>query len=106
MWVTIQKVQKKPILESQVKLTGYDIYANFNYNDENLGTSGIRGVAIYVKNNLKCEEVKVNSKIDDHVWVEISLRCKDRLLCGCIYRSPTKKSINSRKYIGNMRSYF
>ena len=33
----------------------------------------------------------MNSKIDDHVWVEISLRCKDRLLCGCIYRSPTKE---------------
>ena len=41
----IPKAQKKPILESQVKLTGYGIYTNFNYNDENLGTSGIRGIA-------------------------------------------------------------
>ena len=87
----IPKAQKKPILESQVKLTGYDIYTNFNYDDENLGTSGIRGVAISVKNNLKCDEVKVNSKIDDHVRVEISLRCKDRLQCGVVYRSPTKE---------------
>ena len=28
---------------------------------------------------------------DDHIWVEIPLANADRLLCGCIYRSPTKE---------------
>ena len=28
---------------------------------------------------------------DDHVWVEINLRKDDRLLYGCIYRSPTNE---------------
>ena len=83
--------QKKAIIGTQVKITGCNIYNNVNYIDANLGTSGIRGVAIYVKNNLKCDEVKLNSNFDDNVWVEISLRSKDILLCGCIYRSPTKE---------------
>ena len=71
------KAQKKPILETQVKITVYDIYNNFNHIDANIGTSGIRGATIYVKNNLKYDEVKLNSNFDDHVWVEISLRSKD-----------------------------
>ena len=45
----IPKAQKKPILETQVKITGYDINDNFSYSKENLGASG---VAIYIINNL------------------------------------------------------
>ena len=27
---------------------------------------------------------------DDQLWVEVKLKGADRLLCGCVYRSPTK----------------
>ena len=87
----IPKAQKHPILDTQVKLKGYNIYTNFNHTDNNLGASGIRGVVIYVKDNIKCEEVKLKSVYVDQVWVELSLRNKDKLLCGCICRSPTKE---------------
>ena len=76
----IPKAQKHPILETQVKLKGYNIYTNFNHTDNNLGASGIRGVVIYVKDNIKCEEVKLKSVYVDQVWVELSLRNKDKLL--------------------------
>ena len=42
----IPKAQRYPILETQLKLKGYDIYTKFNYTCDNLGASGIRGVAI------------------------------------------------------------
>ena len=87
----IPKAQMYPILETQLKLKGYDIYTNFNHTDENLGASGIRG--IYVKDNIKCDEVKLRNEYADQVWVELSLRNKANLLSGCIYRSPTKERV-------------
>ena len=87
----IPKAQKHPILETQVKIQGYEIYTNFNHTDTNLGASGIRGVAICVRDNIKCNEIKLKCKYADQVWVEISLRNNDKLLCGCIYRSPNKE---------------
>ena len=57
---------------------------------DNLGTSGIRGVAIYIKENLISKEVKLSSIFEGHVWVEIKLTNNEILLCGCVYRSPTK----------------
>ena len=86
----MSKAQKNPISEAQMKIEGYEIYNIFQYSEANLGASGIRGVAIYVKDDINYKGIKLQSIFDDHVWVEISLRNGDNLLCGCIYRSPTK----------------
>ena len=80
-----------PILETQMKITGYDMYKKFNNTDTNLGASGIRSVAIYVKDNMNCKEIKMKNMFGDHVSVEINLRKDDRLHCGCIYRSQTNE---------------
>ena len=45
---------------------------------------------IYVKEVLRCKEVKLSNKYEDQMWVEVALRNKDSLLCDCLYRSPTK----------------
>ena len=37
------------------------------------------------------EKISLLTKYDDQLWVEIDLKGKDKLLCGCIYRSPTKE---------------
>ena len=42
------------------------------------------------KVDLKNKEIKLSSPYRNHVWVEINLLNDDNLLCGCIYRSPTK----------------
>ena len=91
----IPKAQINPTLETQISIKGYEIFTNFNYTDTNLGSSGIRGVAIYVKENLICREIKFRGIFEDHVWVEISLKNKDALLCGCIYRSPTDDKLST-----------
>ena len=80
----IPKAQQNPIQETQIKIKGYKHYCNFYFTKVNLRASGIRGVIIYVKDSLK-------SKYADNIWVKIHLTQKDSLLCGCIYRSPTKE---------------
>ena len=87
----IPKAQKNPILESQMNITGYDCYVNFNFTDSDLGASGKRGVAVYVKSDIQSDEVTFETPYEDHVWVKIKLRGNDSLLCGCIYRSPSKE---------------
>ena len=93
----IPKAQKNSIAETQVDINGYQVFKNFNYDDENLGASGIRGVAIYVKENITCEEIKLQSPFRDHVWIEISLKNNDKLLCGCVYRSPSNDNNSTRE---------
>ena len=85
----IPKAQQNSISYPQLSIKGYDTYVNVNPDEENLGASGIRGVAIYVKCNLVARKLKLNNLFSDQLWVEITLRNNDLLLCGCIYRSPT-----------------
>ena len=89
----IPKAQQNSISYPQLSIKGYDTYVNFNPDEENLGSSGIRGVAIYVKCNLVARKLKLNNLFSDQLWVEITLRNNDLLLCGCIYRSPTYTKI-------------
>ena len=53
----IPKQQKNKIPLAMLHLEGYDMYINFNPEDENLGTTGIRGTGIYVKNGLCSIEI-------------------------------------------------
>ena len=48
----IPKAQIKPIEAQLLHLESYDVYVNFDESATNLGDSGIRGVAIYVKEDL------------------------------------------------------
>ena len=101
----IPRQQKNKIPLAMLHLEGYDMYINFNPEDENLGT-GIRGTGIYVKNGLcSIEIIFEHTNHKDQVWVEITLNKQDKLLCGCIYRSPSgdKDSImNSTTKICNI----
>lgn len=69
----IPKAQKNVIHESQLNITGYETHVNFKFTEEELGSSGKRGVAIYVKDNLECEDIKFDTIYDDHLWVEVKL---------------------------------
>ena len=93
----IPKRQQKSILDTQIKIQGYEEFINFERDALNFGESGIRGVAIYVRDDIKCTEVKLNTNYDDHVWVDIKLTDNNGLLCGCIYRSPTKEDSQTEK---------
>ena len=85
----IPQAQRHPVTDTQMKINGYKVYINFEYTDDNLGTSGKGGVAIYVKDNLNCTEIHLETVHGYHVWIELYLHNGDKLLCGCIYRPRT-----------------
>ena len=89
----IPKNQVNPIGEELLEIDGYKCTLNFNATDSNLGSSGIRGVAIYTKKSIKVSEKDIPMDgFRDHAWVEISLKNNKTLLCGCVYRSPSSDS--------------
>ena len=84
-------------------INGYTQYLNFNTDDENPNLTDIRGTAIYIKREIITSEVKINeSSYKDHIWVETHLEGNEKILIGCIYRSPTgekEETIKSLKCI-------
>lgn len=88
----IPKRQIRSIEAPLLHMKGYELYLNFDHTEANLGASGIRGVAIYVKEDLAQSEVNFRTEYSDHIWVEISLENNESILLGCIYRSPSKEN--------------
>ena len=86
----IPKKQTKPIAEAQLQIDGYNCQLNFDPNSADLGTSNVRGVAIYSKKSLNVVEVGFDIEgFYDHSWIEVSSERQKSLLCGCVYRSPS-----------------
>ena len=63
----IPKARQNSISYPHLSIKGYDTYVNFNPDEENLGASGIRGVAIYVKCNLLAKELELNTLFSDQL---------------------------------------
>ena len=74
---------------------GYDCFSKIDEKDSH------RGVLIYVKTNIKAQEVNVIGQdlVKDTIWVEIHLTNGDTALIGCVYRSPNySQEENSNLY--------
>lgn len=89
----IPKAQKHPIQEPLLKIDGFETFTNFAFTEENLGIAGKRGVAFFVNSKLETEVVNLKANYDDHLWIQIQLRNRDSLLCGCMYRTPNKDKV-------------
>ena len=87
----IPKAQLNPIEAPLLEIGGYATHINCDPSEANLGASGIRGVAIYTKEDLCVNVVDFTTDFKDHIWAEIHLSDHDSLIIGCIYRSPTKE---------------
>lgn len=48
-----------------------------------------RGIVIYIKSTLKACEVDIDSEFSESVWIKIPLLGHDKLLFGCVYKSPS-----------------
>ena len=81
----IPKAQKNGIHPTLLEIDGYIMYSNFDPEDIDLGVSGKRGVAIFIKDSIEASEVKIgNSPCKDHLWIEIPLKGKDPTVWLCI----------------------
>ena len=74
-----------PHSTTQYSLDGHNLFTNEK--------SWKRGVAIYIKNDIKAIQLN-NSAIgqgEESVWTEVRLKNNDKLLIGSVYRSPSAK---------------
>ena len=72
-----------PHSTTQYSLDGYNLFTNEE--------SWKRGVAIYIKNDIKAIQLD-NSAIgqgEESIWTEVCLKNNDKLLIGSVYRSPS-----------------
>ena len=81
-----------PTNEPTISLNGYQAYTN-------LDAGSHRGIAIYVSNSIDhlVTEVSMNSTYQESIWLCIKLKGNDKLLLGCVYRSPSSTEQNNTK---------
>jgi hypothetical protein len=52
------------------------------------------------------EEVKVITKFQESIWVSIKLNAKEKVIVGCVYKSPSSKQENLDELKSLMSSLF
>ena len=86
----IPKAQTIPIDLALLSVPGYSTFTSFDPSERNLGRSGTRGICIYIRDGIQAAQVRLNDpQLTEHIWLEFQLRGADKLLVGCIYRSPS-----------------
>ena len=72
-----------PLNESEINIDGYVCFSSISTG---------RGVVLYIHNSLEAHETSVGDKsynmYKDAVWCTVKLNNQDKVLVGCIYRSP------------------
>ena len=84
------KNQRYVITKAEISLPDYDMFHC------NLQNNKGRGIVLYVHKCLRAIEKDSQSDYEESVWAEIKLKGKDKLLVGCIYRSPSSLEQNSK----------
>ena len=77
--------------KAEIDLNGYEMFPS------GFPTDARRGVVIYAKRELNAVELDIKSNFKESVWVKIPLVNHDRLLCGCIYKSPSLEENNIKE---------
>ena len=79
---TKPKHAKYSITTPEITIDGYNIHHN------SLNTDGTRGCALYVRASIKANHVEITTAHKDNIWLDINMIGNDKLLIGCVYRSP------------------
>ena len=87
-----------PAQEAEFQVEGYDLCTNLAQHK--------RGVIIYTSAHLQAApfESPVTTGFDESCWVEVKLKDKDKLLIGCVYRSPNGDIVNNAKLMSSLKS--
>ena len=83
------KNSRYPLELLELQIPGYDSFTNVNDGSCHLG------VIIYTRTKLHAVPSKTIRDFSESVWCEIPLIAQDRLLLGCIYRSPNSTEENT-----------
>lgn len=87
-----------PVQSCELEIQGYETFTNLS--------SCSRGVLIYTKSELKAVPSEVNDACegDGSCWCELRLSGNDKLLIGCVYRSPNSDSKNNDLIISDLKN--
>ena len=77
--------------KAEFNLEGYDLFP------EKFPIQDTRGILVYIKQDLKAVEVNIDQDFKECVLVKLNLRNRDKLLVGCIYKSPSSSDENHDK---------
>ena len=85
------KNYRTEIQQAELSMDGYQCLSNLQ--------RAKRGVCIYTHESLGCIECRAmaDEDIEESVWCEMKLTGNDKLLIGCIYRSPNSTIANYAK---------
>ena len=94
----LPKNTSTPVQEPELNLVNYDLCSNIS--------CAKRGVVIYVASSLKMNPIDFSqvAVFEESAWVEIKLKGNDKLLIGCVYRSPNSQKENNAKLISGIES--
>ena len=75
----------------ELQIKGYDMFYS------NLTPKDGRGVLVYAKTELEATPVIFHEEFHESVWIAIPVGSggKDRMLVGCVYRSPNSSDVNN-----------
>ena len=76
----LPKVTNFQIAPEVYQIEGYSLFSS----DLNQGT----GILIYIKEALGATDFNIADTYQEYVWCKLSLASGDKLVIGCIYRSP------------------
>lgn len=101
----IPKAQRTPISNALLALPNYEFYTSFDPDKLNLGGRGERGVAIYIRSNLRAALVSFpHAAFKEHLLVRIQLHRQDYLVICCVYRSPSSDGFQSMTELRSLLS--
>ena len=73
--------------KAELNIQGYELFLNEKKDNG-------RGIALYIRQYLRAEEVRMEGEFRKSIWTKIKLADNDCLLIGCMYRSPSGESEN------------
>ena len=86
----IPKAQRMPIATVLLEVPGCKLYTNCYSKEVNMGSSGKRGVCVYITNCLSCAKAIIQpSSTFEAMWIGLKFVGEDRLPIGGIYMSPS-----------------
>ncbi len=75
-------------IKVSIEITGFELFPNIE-DGEN-----IRGLALYISNNLKVQQATLNTYYNENIWCTLPLKDNDNLLIGCTSRSLSTNNGN------------
>ena len=84
----LPKNMRYTVNKAELDIEGYELFPG------EIPIGAKRGIIIYVKKSLNAVEVKIDTNFKEGTWIKVNLMGNDKLLFGCIYRSPSSDEEN------------